>query len=214
MKANTKTVSYSSKNTYATLNTLNSQTKNVWVVFHGIGYLSRYFLKYFNGLNPVENYIIAPQAPSKYYLDNTYRHVGASWLTKEDTAQEIENLMDYIDAVLKIESVPNNCNLIAFGFSQGVSIATRWVAKRKIQCRKLILYAGSLPKELHSDGFEHLRSHNSKVMIVLGTKDPYITSDKLVEEKNKAMQLFKGFESYISFKGGHEVRKDIINSLV
>jgi len=73
-----KQVSYQIKNSYSTLNNYTEKTKNVWVVFHGIGYLSRYFLKYFKHLDPEENYIIAPQAQSKYYLNNKYRHVGAS----------------------------------------------------------------------------------------------------------------------------------------
>ena len=63
-----KQVSYNTTNTYSTLNTLTDKTKNVWFVCHGIGYLSRYFLKYFDELNSDENYIIAPQAHSKYYL--------------------------------------------------------------------------------------------------------------------------------------------------
>ena len=67
-----KSVRYNSTNTYETLNGFTDKTKNVWIVFHGIGYLSKYFLKYFDELNPVDNYIIAPQAPSKYYLNNSY----------------------------------------------------------------------------------------------------------------------------------------------
>lgn len=214
MNSTTKIVTYTTKNTYTTLNSLNPKTKNVWVVFHGIGYLSRYFLKYFNELNEEENYIIAPQAPSKYYLNDTYRHVGASWLTKEDTQQETENLIQYIDAVLLAESIPEHCKLIVFGFSQGVSIATRWVAQQKIRCDKLLLYAGGLPSELSPEGFEHLSTNETEVTIILGNKDVFITADRLVDEKKKATSLFKGRAKAIHFKGGHEVKKDIINSLV
>ena len=214
MNTTTKEVTYVNTNSYVTLNTLNSKTKNVWVVFHGIGYLSRYFLKYFDELNADENYIIAPQAPSKYYLTNTYRHVGASWLTKEDTVQETENVIHYIDAVLKAEAIPDHCKLIVFGFSQGVSIATRWVAKNKVMCDKLILYAGGLPKELTPKGFAHLTTNKREVTVIIGTKDIYLTPDVLQEEEEKARRLFKGIAKEIRFKGGHEVKKEIINSLV
>lgn len=214
MNSTTKTVAYTTKNTYTTLNTLNPKTKNVWVVFHGIGYLSRYFLKYFNELNAEENYIIAPQAPSKYYLNDTYRHVGASWLTKEDTQQETENLIQYMNAVLNAESIPEHCKLIVFGFSQGVSIATRWVALQKIQCNKLILYAGGLPRELSPEGFEHLTTAETEITIILGSNDAYITPERMVEEEKKATSLFKGRAKAIHFEGGHEIKKDIINSLV
>ncbi|VAV84439.1 hypothetical protein MNBD_BACTEROID02-1624, partial [hydrothermal vent metagenome] len=103
-----KEVAYKSVNSYTTLNNLTSKTKNVWLVFHGIGYLSKYFLKYFNELNKNENYIIAPQAQSKYYLGSTYKHVGASWLTKVNTEQEIENVVRYLDAILNNEKIPQN----------------------------------------------------------------------------------------------------------
>ena len=214
MNSTTKEVTYTTKNTYTTLNTLNSKTKNVWVVFHGIGYLSRYFLKYFNTLDSEENYFIAPQAPSKYYLNNAYRHVGASWLTKEDTQQETENLMQYMEAVIDAESIPEHCKLIVFGYSQGVSIATRWVAQKKIQCSKLLLYAGGLPKELHPKDFEHLDLNEAEVRIIIGNTDAYITHDRLLEEQQKADYVFKGRAKALHFEGGHEVKKDIINSLV
>ena len=149
MKETTKIVSYSNTSTYETLNQLTDKTKNVWVVFHGIGYLSRYFLRYFDELPEEENYVIAPQAPSKYYLKNDYKYVGASWLTKENTGQEIQNIFSYLAAILEKEKISTNTNVIVFGFSQGVSIATRWLAKTKQSCSKLILYAGGIPEETH-----------------------------------------------------------------
>ena len=112
-----KQVSYNVTNTYTTLNDLTEKTRNVWIVLHGIGYLSRYFLKYFDGLPPEENYIIAPQAPSKYYLDKNYKYVGASWLTKENTAMESKNVLAYLDSVYEAENIPSRCQLLIFGFS-------------------------------------------------------------------------------------------------
>lgn len=209
-----KTVSYSTKNTYVTLNELTSKTKNVWLVFHGIGYLSRYFLKYFKGLDAQENYIIAPQAPSKYYLKNEYKYVGASWLTKENTAAETDNVMNYIDAVLDAEQIPPNYNLILFGFSQGVSIATRWVIRRKINFKSLILYAGGIPNELKKEDFDYLDWHSSKVKIVYGNADEYMNRERLKTEKNKIENLFQKNAEIISFVGGHEMKSEIIETLI
>ena len=129
---NEKEVSYSTTNSYSTLHERSDKTKNVWVVFHGIGYLSRYFLKYFRHLNHEENYLIAPQAPSKYYLDGKYEHVGASWATRENTETEMENVMSYLDEIYEKEDLKNAKNLVLFGYSQGVSVASRWVARRKL----------------------------------------------------------------------------------
>lgn len=209
-----KSVSYTHTNSYSTLNNLHTKTKNVWIVFHGIGYLSRYFLRYFDELPASENYIIAPQAPSKYYLKDTYSHVGASWLTKENTVAETANLIHYINAVLETESIPTDCRLVVLGFSQGVSVATRWVAKKKVKCDVLALYAGGLPTELRASGFSHLEQNKTKVYTIIGTKDAYLTPARLVEEEQKAISLFQGKAEQIRFDGGHEIKKEIINSLI
>ncbi|SEL73992.1 Predicted esterase [Maribacter orientalis] len=206
-----KNITYKSSNTYETLNVLNKDTKRVWIVFHGIGFLSRFFLKYFKELPENENYIIAPQAPSKYYLNGEYKHVGASWLTKENTEQEITNLFNYLDAVLANEVIPKRCELIMFGFSQGVSIAMRYLTHSKLQCDKLVLYAGGIPIELKKEDFKYLI--NTEIISILGNSDEYLTPERHLEEKNKLVELFGKNVCYINFNGGHEVKKEIINNL-
>ena len=212
MENQIKNVTYKTTNTYETLNKITSQTKRVWVVFHGIGFLSRFFLKYFNELPKNENYIIAPQAPSKYYLKNEYKHVGASWLTKENTALETDNLYNYLDAVMAHENLPTNSEIVFFGFSQGISIALRYLAYSKLNCSKLILYAGGVPTELKKSDFTHLKK-DIEIVSVFGNKDQYLTPDKLIEENNKLKILFGDTIQYLSFDGGHEVKKEIINKL-
>ncbi|WP_289644556.1 alpha/beta hydrolase [Maribacter aestuarii] len=214
MKERTKSVTYKSTNTYETLNEFTEKTKNVWIVFHGIGYLSRYFLTYFDELPREENYIIAPQAPSKYYLKNEYKYVGASWLTKENTNLEIENVLSYLNSVLKAEQIPATSNLIVFGFSQGVSIATRWLSKTKLNCSKLILYAGGIPNELTASDFKYLIENKTEVQIVVGRNDEYLTPKRMEIESRKIESLFNGKAKQLVFEGGHEIKKEIINALV
>ncbi|MBT8293610.1 MAG: esterase [Eudoraea sp.] len=211
-KPKEKSVSYQSRNTYETLNNFTKETKNVWIVFHGIGYLSKYFLKYFDELNPINNYIIAPQAPSKYYLNNSYKHVGASWLTKENTKTEINNNLNYLDAILEEENIFSQHNLVIFGYSQGVSMATRWVAQRKIKCDHLVLYAGGLPNELTKNDFSHL-ANTTQISIIIGDKDEYLTKERLKIERGKSGIIFNGRAKEHIFDGGHIVKKELINNL-
>lgn len=208
-----KSVSYQSTNTYETLNKLTNETKNVWIVFHGIGYLSKYFLKYFDELNPTENYIIAPQAPSKYYLGNEYKHVGASWLTKENTKTEIENNLNYLNSVLEEEMIPAHCNVIVFGYSQGVSMAARWVARSKFVCQQLVLYAGGIPHELKAMDFQHL-GNSTRITIIIGNQDEYLTDEVLAKERKKSNDVFKGRAKELIFDGGHVVKKELLKGLV
>jgi len=208
-----KEVSYNISNTYTTLNTLTDKTKNVWLVCHGIGYLSRYFLKYFNELNALENYVIAPQAQSKYYLSSKYTHVGASWLTKENTSQEIKSVMRYLDAVLDVERFPKNINFIALGYSQGVSVISRYIASRKLKCNHLVLMSGGIPKDLEPRNFEFLRAE-TKVSMFYGTSDEYMNDERLNYEKDRFRELFGDSANIISFEGKHELKKECLATLI
>ena len=206
-----KEISYKTTNSYYTLNALTTKTKNVWFVCHGMGYLSRYFLKYFKELNPDENYIIAPQAQSKYYIQPAFKHVGASWLTKENTEKETANVMRYFDAVFKAENIPKDKNLIVVGYSQGVSVAMRYLATRQLQCSQLVLMSGGIPKELRKEDFKFLKA---QVTLIYGTADEYLSNERMELEKTRAFELFGNSVNITPFEGKHIVNVDLINNLI
>src|SRR5690625_1662713 len=208
-----KQVSYSTVNTYSTLNQLTQKTRTIWMVFHGMGYLSKYFIRYFSGLNPEENYIIAPQAPSKYYQDRLFKYVGASWLTRENTVMETENVLNYVQTVFQEEVPEDFPNLIVLGYSQGVSIATRWLVREKINCSKLILHSGGIPKELKCGDFDFLTS-GTEVIYLYGNNDPYIPEARKTEEIISGTSLFGDRLKTVVFEGKHKVNTDFINELV
>ena len=211
MNLEEREISYTTTNSYATLNSLTHKTKNIWFVCHGMGFLSRYFLRYFTGLDPDENYIIAPQAPSKYYLPPNLKHVGSSWLTKENTVKETENIMTYFDAVLEAENLPKDKHLIVLGYSQGVSVAMRYVAKRALNCSQLILHSGGIPKELTPEDFKFLEA---KVSMIYGTEDEYLNEERISRETERAKDLFGTNLHLMPFEGKHEVNVKLIKGLV
>lgn len=207
-----KRVNYHISNSYSTLNKLSDKTENIWISCHGIGFLSRYFIRYFKKLDAEKNYVIAPQAQAKYYQGNDFKYVGASWLTKEDTKNETENVLNYLDAIKEEELPGDNKNLILFGFSQGVSVVMRWMAKRKINCDQLVIYAGAIPEELKPEEFSFVK--NTAVKLVYGLQDEYLTEDKMEIEKEKAKALFGDRLEIIPFDGTHKMRPGLIQSLV
>ncbi len=214
MNSKEKEITYHTTNSYSTLNTLSENTKNVWFVCHGMGYLSRYFLKYFADLDPEENYIIAPQAQSKYYTPPKFNHVGASWLTKENTINDTQNVMRYFDAVFEAEHIPEHLNIIVLGYSQGVSVALRYVAKRQLKCSQIVMMSGGIPKELVTRDFEFLNPE-TKVSLIYGNNDAYLDEDRVLQEKNRAFDLFGNLKlQIIPFEGVHEVKKELINTLI
>ncbi len=206
-----KQVSYQITNTYSVLNEFTEKTKNVWLVCHGLGYLSRYFLRHFNHLEASKNYIIAPQAQAKYYLKEDFRHVGASWLTKENTEPEIENVINYLDKVYAEENLAKAPNLIILGYSQGVSVATRFLSRRKIICDQLILHSGKVPAELTPEDFEFLK--NTKITYLYGTEDEYLKKGIVKIEEERLQLLFPRNFEIITYKGGHDFNTEIIEKL-
>jgi predicted esterase len=194
---------------YETLNLWTPETKRVWLVFHGIGYLSRYFLRHFRHLDPGENYIIAPQAPSLYYLDQTYTHIGASWLTRENTGLHMENLTRLLDTLYLAENLEAAPALVLMGYSQGVSVLTRWVAARKLPCSRLILYAGRVPDPLTPADFEHLPA-GTPVEFYIGDQDPFVTSEDRGVLKERMGVLFGDRLQIMEFKGGHELVGELL----
>lgn len=213
MNSTEKETSYTSTNSYSTLNKLTNKTKTVWFVCHGMGYLSRYFINYFKDLNSEENYIIAPQASSKYYIPPKFKHVGSSWLTKENTIKETENVMHYFDAVLKAEQLPKDVNLIVLGYSQGVSVAMRYIVKRQLHCNQLVLMSGGIPKELIPKDFNFLNG-KTKVSLIYGTQDQYMNEERISYEKQRIVELFGNDVTIIPFEGKHEVKEELINDLI
>jgi predicted esterase len=211
MNSTEQEISYTITNSYSTLNQLTASTKYIWFVCHGMGYLSKYFIRYFKGLNPTENYIIAPQAQSKYYSTPKFKHIGASWLTRENTLMETENIMTYFDAIFEREQIPSDKQLIVLGYSQGVSVAMRYVAKRKIQCAQLVLHSGGIPKELTTEDFTF---YTGTIKLIYGTKDEYLNDERMLEEHNKANNLFGNQLEIITFDGVHEVNTKLIQQLI
>jgi len=203
-------ISFSTEKTYSTLNQLTDKTENIWLACHGLGYLSRYFIKYFSVLNPDKNYIIAPQAPSKYYQDQNFKRIGASWLTREETQLEMQNIIAYFDAVYQKEIQPNtDKELIILGYSQGVSVAMRWIAQSKINCDTLLMHSGGIPVELEAKNFKGL---NFKPYLIYGKSDPYITKERAHQEVEKAEKLFGNQLKVLAFEGKHEVSQDILKT--
>ena len=209
LESKEKEVRYEITNTYSTLYGPGNGHKQIWFVCHGLGHLSRYFIRYFDKLESSKHYIIAPQAASKYYLNSEFNRVGGSWLTKERTAEEIENVLTYYDQIRELELIQDR-KLVVIGFSQGVSVAVRWVVRRKIPCQKLIMYAGRAPHELQPKDLQHLLDSNTQIYYVHGSEDPYITDELIRDEKIRMDKLFSNKVEYISFDGGHHIDSSVL----
>ena len=196
---------------YYTYGSLTPATKNIWMVCHGQGQLAEYFLKKFEVLDPRENYIIAPQGLSKYYLGGFTGRVGASWMTKEDRLVEIENQSRYIDAVLEAELGDAKPDMVLFGFSQGVATMMRYAAHAKLPIQKMILWAGTVPPELTREQVAHWPDFPCHFF--LGDQDQFNHQGHFEKEREKLEWLLDQSVSVTLFPGKHEVFSELLIGL-
>lgn len=210
-----KQIAVQTQATYLTKNELTENTKYIWLVCHGYGQLARFFIRRFDVLDEKENYIIAPEGLSKFYLGNDYKKVGASWLTKENRELHLENQLVYLEEIYKNEiskiDLPN-VKLVFLGFSQGVATVCRWAAKMKIPFSKLILWAGSFPADLTKDDLAFI-NNNPEIFLVIGKQDQFLSYVKIDEQEKHIIDLGLS-PNVIMFEGEHEVKREVLAELV
>lgn len=198
---------------YCTLNELTPKTRRVWIAFHGYGMLAKYFIRKFEKLDATENFIIAPQGLSKFYLEGFTGRVGASWMTKEDRLSEIDNQVTYVNQVLANEKInTQKVEIILFGFSQGVATACRYGAYSTLAFQKLILWAGTFPPDIPSEKTKHW-GKQSEIIYFTGNQDPFFKED-MIDQQNQQVQIATGSKpQLVRFEGKHEVLPELLKDI-
>jgi len=161
---------------------LNAEPKNqhtIWLVFHGYGQLSKYFIQKFEFLDPEENLIVAPEGLHRFYLEGFRGRVGASWMTKEDRLHDISDSNSMLDVLLsEIQGqFENQPKLRIIAFSQGVATASRWVLNSNVQTSQMILWGGVFPPDFDCD------AHGQKLVdldlkVVVGVDDEFYQNER------------------------------------
>lgn len=192
---------------YAQLGNLSEKTKTIWFVFHGYGHLAEHFIRKFSNLESDDSLIIAPEALSRFYLDGFSGRVGASWMTKENRLNEIEDYLNYFDILYQkigVDDKQITVNLI--GFSQGTSTASRVFFLGKNRVDNLYLIAGSVPDDIPKEVLlERLKAKD--LLVLYGKEDKLIPADIVKKEMLRLAEL--GVEiNYHEFAGGHTVNEE------
>ena len=137
-------------------------------------------------------------------------------MTRENTEADIENVLKYLDEVyaeeiLSKKNIAKTPNLIILGYSQGVSVATRFLTRRKIKCDQLILHSGKIPAEISSEDLKFLKDTN--VTYLYGTEDEYLKKGIIEVEEERLKTLFPNNLEILTYNGGHEFNTEIIEKL-
>ena len=213
-----KQISISKTGKYSQIGKCSKKINNVWIVLHGYGMLSEYFVKKFECIINETTLVIAPEATNRFYLGNNYNRVGASWMTKLDREQEISDNILFLDklfSIIKKDIGHDNFKLNTLGFSQGGPALVRWLMSNKLNTNSLILWGSDIPKDsLVIENKSRWNSMNLK--IVIGKNDEYINEEKKQEFVGVVKSYGLKYE-LIEYEGSHKIiekeLKNIANSL-
>ena len=192
----------------------------VWFALHGYGQLAGRFVRELGPLDNGSRLIVAPEALSRFYVGEAGKRaaseqsVGASWMTREDRLTEIDDQMRYFDAVYGdvVTGIDRSrARVCIFGYSQGAAAAARWLARGTAGADRLILWGGEIPPDLDLS-VERERFSRLDLVLVAGTRDPFITRKILDREKQRLEAHAIPFH-VVTYEGGHEIDEAVLRQL-
>jgi predicted esterase len=196
------------------------QTTELWVALHGYGQLAEPFARVLAPLSNGSRVIVAPEALSRFYLDEpAKRHgpdspVGAAWMTREDRLNEIDDHVQFLDAVVddvRTHIHGRELRIVIFGFSQGVATACRWAALGKTRPDRVILWAGAIAADLPTDRGDQLW-YGASVVMVAGRQDAVVPVSFMQKERRTLTE--RGLKvDLVEYDGGHALNREALRQL-
>ena len=206
-----KNISISKKARYFQLGKISEQTKTIWFVFHGYGMLSQYFIKKFKSLENNQTVIISPEALSRFYIGENYDRVGASWITKEDKINDIDDNNNYLNSLFQSTTKNinlNSINIHVLGFSQGGATACRWILNSSIKINSLALWGADIPIDCLSEN-NRGKWNQFKTTLIVGKRDEFI-SDENKKEFTKILNAYNLDYELIEYNGTHKIIEEVL----
>ncbi len=203
---------------YYTLGLVGSSTREVWFVCHGYGQLAGRFLEKLRVLDDGHRLLVAPEGLSRFYLTESpaERRVGACWMTREDRLAEIDDYVQYLDAVYAAVFADldrTGVTVHAMGYSQGAATVSRWAGMGTARVDRVVLWGGELPPDLDlSKEPAAGRLRASRLTFVYGRSDEFITP-KVVETTKQRLREHGIPYREVPFDGGHEMDAAVLTDL-
>lgn len=152
--------------------------EELWVLLHGYRQLAARFLDRFAALDDGRRRLVAPEALSRFYVDEDggphgpEHRVGASWMTRDDREVEIRDYVRYLDTVALTQGRADaGLRRVVVGFSQGVHTAARWIVSGGSPVPRLTALVGTgLPDDLDARRAAN-RLAGARVVLVRGRSD-------------------------------------------
>lgn len=204
---------------YYTLGELNEQTTDLWFVLHGYGQLAKYFIRRFDVVQNKKTVVVAPEGLSRLYLNGEYSKIGASWITREDRDNEVQDYIAYLnklyDTVVagRPDGSTQPLRITLFGFSQGAATVCRWLNDGHVRADRLMLWAGFFPKGI-SDVIDPTKLTDTETFYIYGRHDEYIEQLPDADEYIRRMQTELPTLRIVPFEGRHVVEREVLQEVV
>lgn len=199
---------------YYTVGDPGAGVRDVWFVCHGYGQLAAQFARAFAPIAAPDRLVVAPEALSRYYTNHAAKDVGASWMTREDRLTEIEDYVQYLDALhehvtAQLEGA-SDLTVRVLGFSQGAHTACRWVGLGTVEPDTLALWGSPAPPDL--DLALLAGKLAAPPILVVGSRDDYVTDKVIAAERVRFADAGLALDVR-QFDGGHRLDDAMLRSL-
>lgn len=206
---------------YHSIGEPNDRLRQVGFVCHGHRQLAGRFLRQFEALAGPHRMIVAPEALSRFYVnDSGGTHgpdaaVGATWMTREERLHEINDYVLYLDALYS--RVLGSCDrsavrVFVLGFSQGAATAARWLTSGLAMVEHLILWGSFLPPDLNMKAFAAKIAHR-KLSVVVGEHDEFATPELIADSEKRLTNHGIEYE-LVRFDGGHHIDVETLRDVL
>jgi predicted esterase len=199
---------------FHTLGQAGDGTRKLVFACHGYGQLAGRFIYKFTEQLDGLTYVVAPEGLSRFYLDSSYVDIGASWMTREDREQDIADNRAYLSALYHqtLQQLPPDVHRVLFGFSQGCSTLTRWIAQERPPFDALVLWGGAFADDMDYRGLRDYFS-DKKIWLVHGDQDPFVTPEQLDKLARFAEAQGLVYRTH-RFPGRHEVDRAVLGEVL
>ncbi|MFN3529711.1 MAG: alpha/beta hydrolase [Bacteroidia bacterium] len=178
----------------------NGNITRLWLVLHGYAQHPAYWIKKFGPLAQTNQLVVAPEGLSKFYMQGNNGKVGASWMTKDERADEIKDYLNYLNQLItQLKEEFPQAKIVLLGFSQGGATAARLLSENPV-VHALIIWSAVFPEDL----LKPIPMHQIPTWLVYGMKDPYLQAQQREELLAHYRQHLPALK-LLAFEGGHDI---------
>lgn len=198
---------------YYTIGASCHAASEIWLVFHGYGQLASRIIRKFDHLDLQESHIIAPEGLNKFYFKRNPLILGASWMTKHQRLDEIEDYLSYINQVVESLQLQPSQSLNVLGFSQGSATMMRWLDHARPKISKMVNWAGEFPPDIDYDSFDPFLTSIDDCFYCVGDDDEFLTPKRFsfISDFIKNSKADIKIEKFV---GTHEINRDVLAAIV